>query len=249
MRRVSLLMVAAGLGLVLTGCPPTYPTCKSDKHCEERGEVCVQGACQECGADTDCKEGFVCQANKCVPKPECTPGGNECGAGQACKGGRCVVHECDGDADCGGNGRCQNNRCVSGCTDDAQCPAGQSCQNGQCRTAVSQEDQCSWEPIRFEFNEAGLSSEARTRLEELAQCIRSQGVRVRLEGHADERGTEEYNLQLSNRRAESVRRYLIDMGVSPNSLETVGYGEVRPAVQGSDEAAYAANRRVELNRR
>ncbi len=253
MRRVSLLLVSAGLGLVLTGCPPTYPNCKSDKHCQERGEVCVQGACQECGADTDCKGGFVCDANKCVPKPECTPGGNECGAGKACKSGRCVVHECNGDADCGGNARCQNNRCVTGaCSEDADCPSGQSCQNGRCaqsQTSSDGADQCSWEPVRFEFNEAGLSGEARSRLEQLANCIKSQNVRVRLEGHADERGTEEYNLQLSNRRAESVKRYLTDLGVNARNLETVGFGEVRPAQSGSDESAWSANRRVEFNRR
>ena len=70
-----------------------------------------------------------------------------------------------------------------------------------------------------------------------------------LEGHADERGTEEYNLQLSNRRAASVKRYLATLGVNPNSMNTIGYGKNRPAVHGSNESAWAANRRVELLKR
>jgi len=72
---------------------------------------------------------------------------------------------------------------------------------------------------------------------------------VTLEGHADERGTEEYNLQLSNRRAASTKKYLHDLGVATNSLDTVGYGFNRPAVQGHNEAAWAANRRVEFRTR
>jgi peptidoglycan-associated lipoprotein len=73
-------------------------------------------------------------------------------------------------------------------------------------------------------------------------------VRITLEGHADERGTEEYNLQLSNRRAEAVKRYLTTLGVRAGSLETTGYGEARPAENGSNESAWAANRRVEFRR-
>ncbi len=248
MRRVSLLLAASALGLVLTGCPPTYPNCKSDNHCEERGEVCVQGQCQECATDANCKSGFVCQDQRCVPKPECTPGGNECGEGKACKAGKCVVHECDANADCGAGSRCENNRCVTGgCAEDADCPSGQVCRGGACEAAQASAG-CDWSPVQFEFNEAGLTDDARSRLEALANCIKQENARVRLEGHADERGTEEYNLQLSNRRAESVKRYLVNMGVSAGQLTTVGYGENRPAQSGSNESAWSANRRVELVR-
>jgi len=71
---------------------------------------------------------------------------------------------------------------------------------------------------------------------------------LNVEGHADERGTEEYNLQLSNRRAASVQRYLNTLGVS-SGLNTIGYGKNRPAVRGSNEEAWAANRRVEFVQR
>jgi peptidoglycan-associated lipoprotein len=71
-------------------------------------------------------------------------------------------------------------------------------------------------------------------------------ARVRLEGHSDERGSREYNIGLGERRAQAVRRALLLQGVSENQITTVSYGEERPAVLGSDEAAYAKNRRVEL---
>lgn len=252
MRRVGLLLGCSSLLVLLAGCPPTYPNCNSDEHCTEKGEVCVQGQCQECATDANCKSGFVCQASRCVPKPECTPTGNECGPGQKCKAGKCQVHECEADTDCKGGGRCENNRCVSGCTSDEDCPSGQRCQGGQCTTGGADDDelaQCTWEAVRFEFNEAGLSDEARAALERTADCIKKGNVRVTLEGHADERGTEEYNLQLSNRRAESVKKYLVTLGVSPGSLDTTGFGENRPAESGSNEGAWSANRRVEFNRR
>jgi peptidoglycan-associated lipoprotein len=68
----------------------------------------------------------------------------------------------------------------------------------------------------------------------------------RLEGHTDERGGREYNLALGQRRAESVRRGLLALGVPPLSVEAVSFGEERPAVPGHDEAAWAWNRRVDI---
>lgn len=70
--------------------------------------------------------------------------------------------------------------------------------------------------------------------------------RIRLEGHADERGTREYNLALGERRSNSIRDFLIVNGASRNQLETVSYGEERPAVRGQTEDAYRQNRRVEI---
>jgi len=71
-------------------------------------------------------------------------------------------------------------------------------------------------------------------------------ARVRLEGHTDERGSREYNIGLGERRAQTVRRALLAQGVAEAQITTVSYGEERPAVEGSDEAAHAQNRRVEL---
>jgi peptidoglycan-associated lipoprotein len=71
-------------------------------------------------------------------------------------------------------------------------------------------------------------------------------VRVRLEGHTDERGSPEYNVGLGERRAQTVKRALLLQGVTEAQIATVSYGEERPAVAGSDETAYAKNRRVEI---
>ena len=70
--------------------------------------------------------------------------------------------------------------------------------------------------------------------------------RIRLEGHADERGTREYNLALGERRANSIRDYLVVNGASLSQIETVSYGEERPANNGQTDAAYRLNRRVEI---
>jgi peptidoglycan-associated lipoprotein len=70
--------------------------------------------------------------------------------------------------------------------------------------------------------------------------------RIRLEGHADERGTREYNLALGERRANGILNFLIVNGASRNQIETVSYGEERPADRGTSEAAYQRNRRVEI---
>ena len=71
-------------------------------------------------------------------------------------------------------------------------------------------------------------------------------IRVRLEGHTDERGSREYNIGLGERRAQTVKRALMLQGVKEAQIATVSYGEERPAAAGSDEAAYSKNRRVEL---
>jgi peptidoglycan-associated lipoprotein len=107
MRRISMV---AGLALavaVLAGCPPTYPNCKSDETCQEKGEVCVNGTCQECSTDANCKEGFACQGTKCVPKaPECSRD-DQCTGGQICEGGKCAAPQCTSKAQCGGAQVCE----------------------------------------------------------------------------------------------------------------------------------------------
>lgn len=74
----------------------------------------------------------------------------------------------------------------------------------------------------------------------------NSGKRIRLEGHADERGTREYNLALGERRAEAIQNYLIVNGAARSQIEIVSYGEERPADRGTNENAYQQNRRVEI---
>jgi peptidoglycan-associated lipoprotein len=79
-----------------------------------------------------------------------------------------------------------------------------------------------------------------------AYLAANTNVQLRLEGHADERGSREYNIGLGERRAQAVRRILMLQGATAAQLTTVSYGEERPAVFGSDEESYTLNRRVEL---
>lgn len=98
----------------------------------------------------------------------------------------------------------------------------------------------------FDFDQATLSTEIRAVLDAHASALRESMRSVRLEGHADERGTREYNLALGERRAKAVANYLVLQGVDRARIETVSYGEERPASLGHDEDAWAMNRRVEL---
>ena len=80
----------------------------------------------------------------------------------------------------------------------------------------------------------------------IARAPLAAGQKVRLEGHADERGSREYNIGLGERRGQAVRRALALQGVAETQLSTVSYGEERPAAAGSDDQAYGLNRRVEI---
>jgi peptidoglycan-associated lipoprotein len=101
--------------------------------------------------------------------------------------------------------------------------------------------------IYFDYDKAEIKSEYLPIIAAHAKYLSGNANhKVRLEGHTDERGSREYNIGLGERRAQSVRRALMLQGVSDAQITTVSYGEERPAVQGSDEAAYAKNRRVEL---
>jgi len=246
MHRNSWLLAVAALGgvFLLNGCGPTYPKCDSDENCKEHNEVCVQGQCKECATDQNCKAGFVCKQNACVPKPECTDDA-ACGAGRKCDNGKCVAKACAQDADCGPNARCTNNVCVANtCATNDDCRTGETCQAGSCVKGVAEAATCDWSPLHFAFDKSNLDEKARAQLEPLAGCIkRSHFTQITIEGNCDDRGTEEYNLHLSIRRAVAAKKYLVDLGVPASLLQTVGYGKLRPAVQGENEEAWAANRR------
>lgn len=101
--------------------------------------------------------------------------------------------------------------------------------------------------IYFEFDAATLSDEAKATLKANAETLLGNvEVHVRLEGHADERGSTQYNAALGDRRANAVKTYLNALGVPSTRLEVVSYGEEKPSNKGHDEAAWSSNRRVEL---
>ena len=101
--------------------------------------------------------------------------------------------------------------------------------------------------IYFEFDSSELrSDDADVVSRHAMQLANNSGISVRLEGHADERGSREYNIGLGERRAQTVRRMLLIQGASAAQISTVSFGEERPAVMGSNEESWAQNRRVEL---
>lgn len=99
----------------------------------------------------------------------------------------------------------------------------------------------------FDFDQSILRSEARATLMVQAECAKTYGTSFRLEGHADERGSREYNMALGERRANAVRDFMVLQGVDASMIETVSYGEERPVEVGSYDSAWSKNRRVELN--
>ncbi|HEX8366764.1 MAG TPA: peptidoglycan-associated lipoprotein Pal [Allosphingosinicella sp.] len=99
--------------------------------------------------------------------------------------------------------------------------------------------------VFFDTDVYALSAEARATLDaQVDYLLRYPNVSVTIEGHADERGTREYNLALGDRRANSVRNYLESRGVAANRMTTISWGKERPAVEGSTEEAWSRNRRA-----
>jgi peptidoglycan-associated lipoprotein len=104
--------------------------------------------------------------------------------------------------------------------------------------------------VYFDFDSFVVKDEFRPLIEAHAKRMAAnRNQRATIEGHTDERGGREYNLALGQKRAEAVLRSLALLGVADNRLEAVSFGKERPAVQGSDEAAWAKNRRAELKDR
>jgi peptidoglycan-associated lipoprotein len=220
MRRV-LILVLPVLSLALAGCPskPKDGECKSSGDCAEQagyGKVCVEGRCQECSADGDCKEGFVCRDLACVPRPECTTA-QDCGEGKTCEGEKCV---------------------------DAQ-PAAptSSAEDDAARAACADEAQFT---LYYGFDESNLSSDAQEKLQKLSDCLKTAGAaKITIAGHADERGTTAYNVALGSRRAEAAKKYLSDLGAG-TQIQTTSFGKENPVCTDSSEDCYAKNRRAEF---
>ena len=100
--------------------------------------------------------------------------------------------------------------------------------------------------INFDFDSYVLTAKARRTLAQNAEVLKALGIKVRIEGHCDERGSDEYNLALGERRAQAAMNYLATLGVSSSSMSTISYGEEKALDPGHDEAAWAKNRRAEF---
>jgi peptidoglycan-associated lipoprotein len=101
--------------------------------------------------------------------------------------------------------------------------------------------------INFDYNVSDIRPVDQANLDRKAAILQANpGVRLRISGHADERGSDEYNLALGNRRAASAKRYLANKGIDGSRIDVISFGEERPLASGGDEAAWAQNRRDEF---
>lgn len=241
---------ALGAGLLafsLAGCPSKQPktaACKTDKECKD-GNVCVANKCVECGTDADCDKGQTCKANACVAKPECERD-SECTDGKVCQAGACKP--CSNDGECGAGGTCDAGACkrATACTKDEDCADDEDCTNGYCKRPWKDPNAgaatCTLTNVYFGYDDAAVMASERDRLDANASCVeKTKDKNVALIGHTDSSGTEEYNIALSERRAQSVADYLARLGVDPARLQVVPKGETESSGQGDDK-----DRRVEF---
>ena len=187
MRRVLLTAIFAAAIASLSGCPakPKNGECKTSQDClaqEGYGKICVEGRCQECGQDSDCKEGFVCRSNRCVPKPEC-----------------------QADADCGPGRRCENERCVASREQAAVAPSAPSV-SPECADASAFTIHFAFDKSNLTSDSQGTLQKLAGCLKS------APAKKVVVQGHCDERGTTQYNIALGSRRAEAAKKYLGDLG-------------------------------------
>jgi len=256
-----------------TGCRPDFPKCRDADDCAAEEDnttllACCNGQCQECCQDGDCPEERpkckdmrcveciedgdcpedkpFCENEKCVYECEIDADCDRRGkAGMICKDHKCQW-ECETDADCNNPDlECKDHRCVPRCKcqSDADCPEGMMCQDCECVPKPA----CELQTIHFDFDRHNLRPEDREILDRNAECLRERsGMNITIEGHCDERGTEEYNIALGEKRARSALRYLKNLGISGSRLKTISYGEGRPVCNQSTEDCWADNRRAEF---
>jgi peptidoglycan-associated lipoprotein len=160
---------------------------------------------------------------------------------------------------CGSNVKLDDNKAgVSTATQNPVGDAGSGASSGGAASTVTsvdltknQNDDAKMQRVvYFDFDSYVVKDEFRGTIDAHAKMLAGdRNKRLSIEGHTDERGGREYNLALGQKRAEAVQRSLVLLGASEKQIEAVSFGKERPAVQGSDEAAWAQNRRAELKTR
>ena len=236
-------LVAISLGLALTGCKAQYPACDADRDCKDK-EFCVDRKCQQCRNNGDCGQGRACTSGRCSAILGYCRDKRECAKGQVCMANQCRA--CRLDSECPSGDRCDQGLCIKECTRDENCARGETCVNGVCmatRSEIEPKHACSLDPVYFAFDKALLTTEARNTLKKGDECLKKTSDPLTLVGHADPRGTTEYNMALSEHRAQAVKDYLKRLGVKPSRLRTVPRGELDAT--GTDEASWARDRRVD----
>lgn len=113
------------------------------------------------------------------------------------------------------------------------------------RQKIEREKQDVLQDVGFDFDQWSLSMKSRAMLSTIGDwMLKNPQIKLLIEGHCDDRGTVEYNLALGQKRANAVKEYLVDYGITTSRLSTISYGEERPLVIGQDEAAWEKNRRA-----
>jgi peptidoglycan-associated lipoprotein len=133
------------------------------------------------------------------------------------------------------------------CSSDTDCQDRQLCIRSQCVDITPGLPECSTVRIHFDFNEADIHPDDTALLQRMGRCLKAdQALHVTIEGNTDERGTEEWNLALGDKRATAVENYLERLGVSSAQLKTVTYGKERPLCSEHNEQCWSKNRRAAL---
>ncbi len=269
-RLISLSALACAVAVGGACKPPKYPKCKKDKHCKvDLGEKCVDGQCQNCTTNDDCKgkgpggADWSCFEFRCTDPSQIPAGGTgslgapctatlDCGGGLVCTEGKCAT--CTDDTQCApgtcdlGTGTCKSpGGGGTACQTDDQCAMDEICDNGTCTFSgvnPGGPNPCGVDAIFFEFDSPTLTSEAQSQLKGLAECFKQQNKLVYLEAHADQRGTEEYNILLTDKRGNTVKKFLEDLGVTGTNMQVVSKGDLEAT--GSDESSMQKDRRVEF---
>jgi peptidoglycan-associated lipoprotein len=256
--RTGILWMAVSLvAMLATACGPEYPKCDNDDDCassekgKEEGKLfCVNGLCQQCAEDADCGDASLeCNAGVCEQIPGYCTSVDDCPGNQKCRNNRCGA-ECVDDSECTDGKKCQAGSCVepAECSIDSDCPSGKECDAGKCVDPPA----CSLETVYFSYDSSTIDDSARSGLQANADCIKERDLTVRIEGHADERGTSEYNIALGERRARNAAKYLHTLGVPKKSTSTISYGEERLASECGEqgpESCHRRNRRVVFSER
>jgi len=239
-------VVALTVCLAAASCggPASTPGCKADKDCKNH-QVCAAGKCVECIEDNQCGTGRRCVANACGAAPECDAD-KPCPAGKVCQAGTCRA--CAIDNECGPGGTCEAGACKPprSCSKDNQCADDEDCVNGACRKAAGGAPatgaSCTMTTVYFAFDDSAVQANERDRLAANVACLeQTKGKNLYLIGHTDSSGTEEYNIALSERRAQTVADYMARLGADPARMQVVPKGETEPTGQGEDK-----DRRVEF---
>jgi peptidoglycan-associated lipoprotein len=242
---LAILVVCLSIVGMVASCKkkPKNPSCETTADCKE-GLACVNRQCVQCASDADCGDGMTCESGACQAKPECEQD-TDCPNGGVCEAGACKA--CKADDECGPGGKCQAGACQrpKPCKVDDDCADDEDCVDGLCQKPWESPpiaQTCSLETVYFAYDDSSIAASERDRLDANTACVNKTPQRsVYVIGHTDGAGTDEYNIALSERRAQTVADYLARLGVDPAKMQVVPKGETEPSGSGEDK-----DRRVEF---